>query len=151
MYSRSLVWERCIPFWFIAGRLKASFTEYSIFDVSQHPPFKFNVSWLLSFCSEKSKKNKDHDDLFDKLKEAVVREAMNRHKWEDRAAEMLRYWNYSDCCDVFCGTICKYQLIPFQWEQKITYNCNFMHSSVVLLMYLIFFHIINILNYVLGK
>ena len=45
---------------------------------------------LPDFFSEKSKKGKDHDDLFDKLKEAVIREAMNRHKWEDRAAEMLR-------------------------------------------------------------
>ncbi|TRY79364.1 hypothetical protein TCAL_12157 [Tigriopus californicus] len=38
----------------------------------------------------KAKKNKDHDDIFDKLKEHVVREAMNQHSWEDRAAEMLR-------------------------------------------------------------
>eukprot|EP00094_Tigriopus_californicus_P012573 TCALIF_12157-PA protein Name:"Similar to OPA1 Dynamin-like 120 kDa protein, mitochondrial (Gallus gallus)" AED:0.10 eAED:0.11 QI:168/0.81/0.91/0.95/0.86/0.86/23/220/1024 len=37
----------------------------------------------------KAKKNKDHDDIFDKLKEHVVREAMNQHSWEDRAAEML--------------------------------------------------------------
>ena len=27
---------------------------------------------------EKSRKAKDHDDIFDKLKEAVVNEAMNR-------------------------------------------------------------------------
>ena len=39
---------------------------------------------------EKSKKHKEHDDIFDKLKESVVREAMNRHMWEDKAAEMLR-------------------------------------------------------------
>lgn len=38
----------------------------------------------------KAKKSKDHDDIFDKLKEHVVREAMNQHLWEDRAAEMLR-------------------------------------------------------------
>ena len=39
---------------------------------------------------DKAQKSKDHDDIFDKLKEAVVREAMNRHIWEDKAAEMLR-------------------------------------------------------------
>ena len=38
----------------------------------------------------KSKLSKDHDDIFDKLKEAVVREAINRHQWEDKAADMLR-------------------------------------------------------------
>lgn len=32
----------------------------------------------------------DHDDIFDQLKESVVVEALNRHKWEDKAAEMLR-------------------------------------------------------------
>lgn len=39
---------------------------------------------------EKSRLGKDHDDIFDGLKEAVVREALARHQWEDRAAEMLR-------------------------------------------------------------
>jgi len=38
----------------------------------------------------KAKRGKDHDDVFDQLKEAVVREAMERHRWEDKAAEMLR-------------------------------------------------------------
>lgn len=38
----------------------------------------------------KSKKAKDHDDIFDNLKSAVVDEAMHRHMWEDKAAEMLR-------------------------------------------------------------
>ncbi len=39
---------------------------------------------------EKSKKSKDHDDIFDQLKEEVLKRAMDKHKWEDRAAEMLR-------------------------------------------------------------
>ncbi|KAJ8929316.1 hypothetical protein NQ314_018024 [Rhamnusium bicolor] len=32
----------------------------------------------------------DHDDIFDQLKQAVVREALQRHSWEDKASEMLR-------------------------------------------------------------
>ena len=39
---------------------------------------------------DRSKKAKDHDDIFDNLKSAVVGEAMRRHMWEDKAAEMLR-------------------------------------------------------------
>jgi len=39
---------------------------------------------------EKSKKSKDHDDIFDSLKGAVVDEAMHRHLWEDKGEEMLR-------------------------------------------------------------
>ena len=39
---------------------------------------------------DKAKKSKEHDDIFDQLKEAVISEAMNRHQWEEKAAEMLR-------------------------------------------------------------
>ena len=39
---------------------------------------------------EKSKKSKDHDDIFDNLKAAVVDDAMHSHLWEDKGAEMLR-------------------------------------------------------------
>ena len=38
----------------------------------------------------KAKAGKDHDDIFDQLKAAVVETAMGRHLWEDKAAEMLR-------------------------------------------------------------
>ncbi|XP_044017914.1 dynamin-like 120 kDa protein, mitochondrial isoform X2 [Aphidius gifuensis] len=37
-----------------------------------------------------AKKNQDHDDIFDNLKNAVVNEAMERHSWEDKASQMLR-------------------------------------------------------------
>jgi hypothetical protein len=39
---------------------------------------------------DKSKKSKDHDDIFDNLKSNVIDEAMHRHLWEDKGAEMLR-------------------------------------------------------------
>ncbi|EEB18045.1 conserved hypothetical protein [Pediculus humanus corporis] len=39
---------------------------------------------------DKAKNSKDHDDLFDNLKQAVVDEALARHTWEDKAADMLR-------------------------------------------------------------
>lgn len=39
---------------------------------------------------ERSKKSKDHDDIFDHLKGAVIDEAMHRHLWEEKGAEMLR-------------------------------------------------------------
>ena len=31
-----------------------------------------------------AKNSKDHDDIFDNLKAAVVNEAMSRHQWEDK-------------------------------------------------------------------
>lgn len=39
---------------------------------------------------DKAKLSKDHDDIFDQLKGAVVDEAMRKHQWEDKAAEVLR-------------------------------------------------------------
>lgn len=39
---------------------------------------------------DRAKKSKDHDNIFDNLKSAVVDEAMHMHMWEDKAAEMLR-------------------------------------------------------------
>ncbi|XP_076269985.1 opa1 mitochondrial dynamin like GTPase isoform X1 [Rhynchophorus ferrugineus] len=39
---------------------------------------------------QKASKAPEHDDIFDLLKQAVVNEAMKRHKWEDKASDMLR-------------------------------------------------------------
>ncbi|XP_046463613.1 dynamin-like 120 kDa protein, mitochondrial isoform X2 [Daphnia pulex] len=39
---------------------------------------------------EKAKLSKDHDNIFDQLKAAVVDESMRKHQWEDKAAEVLR-------------------------------------------------------------
>lgn len=33
---------------------------------------------------EKAKLSKDHDDIFDQLKAAVVDESMRKHQWEDK-------------------------------------------------------------------
>ena len=37
-----------------------------------------------------AKKKKDHDDIFDQLKGAVVDTAVSKHVWEDKAAEVLK-------------------------------------------------------------
>lgn len=39
---------------------------------------------------EKEKNSKDHDGIFDKLKSAVIEEALRRHTWEHKGNEMLR-------------------------------------------------------------
>jgi len=39
---------------------------------------------------EAAKKKKDHDDIFDQVKAAVVENAIAKHMWEDKAAEVLR-------------------------------------------------------------
>ncbi len=62
---------------------------------------------------DKAKKSKDHDDIFDLLKEAVTREAMNRHAWEDKAAEMLRLeCLLAYCLSVMCSVVAKFQGDP---------------------------------------
>lgn len=35
---------------------------------------------------ERAKKGKEHDDIFDQLKAAVVETAMNSHLWEDKVS-----------------------------------------------------------------
>ena len=50
----------------------------------------------------KAKAGKDHDDIFDNLKAAVVETAMAKHEWEDKAAEMLRV--------IFLGMSWSYQI-----------------------------------------
>ncbi|XP_015908038.1 dynamin-like GTPase OPA1, mitochondrial isoform X2 [Parasteatoda tepidariorum] len=44
------------------------------------------------FCKilEKSKSSKEHDDIFDNLKNAVVDDAIRNHSWEEKAVDMLR-------------------------------------------------------------
>ncbi|XP_018027861.1 dynamin-like 120 kDa protein, mitochondrial [Hyalella azteca] len=37
-----------------------------------------------------AKKSRDHDNIFDNLKAAVMEEAIKRHEWEDKASDMLR-------------------------------------------------------------
>ena len=39
---------------------------------------------------EVAKKRKDHDDIFDQLKAAVIDTAVSKHEWEDKAAEVLK-------------------------------------------------------------
>lgn len=39
---------------------------------------------------EAAKKKKDHDDIFDQVKAAVVENAVSKHLWEDKAADVLR-------------------------------------------------------------
>lgn len=38
---------------------------------------------------EDARNSKDHDDIFDNLKSAVVNEAMSRHEWEDKVCKIL--------------------------------------------------------------
>jgi len=68
---------------------------------------------------EKSKKSKDHDDIFDSLKGAVVDEAMHMHMWEDKGAEMLRVIQLNTLEDRSVHD-------KFQWDSAI----NFLQSSL---------------------
>jgi len=38
---------------------------------------------------DKAKLSKDHDDIFDQLKAAVVDEVMRKHQWEDKVTSSL--------------------------------------------------------------
>ena len=45
---------------------------------------------------EKAKLSKDHDDIFDQLKAAVVDESMRKHQWEDKVIYWILIW-ISNC------------------------------------------------------
>ncbi len=68
---------------------------------------------------EKAKKSKDHDDIFDNLKSSVVNEAMHRHLWEDKGAEMLRVIQLNTLEDRAVHD-------KYQWDSAI----NFLQSSL---------------------
>lgn len=40
---------------------------------------------------ESRKRSRDHDDIFDRLKQAVIDEAMARHKWEPKVCFLLAF------------------------------------------------------------
>ncbi|KAI1301858.1 Mitochondrial dynamin-like protein [Halotydeus destructor] len=44
---------------------------------------------------EKSKNAKDHDTIFDNLKSSVWEEAVKRHKWDEKATEVLKVIQYN--------------------------------------------------------
>ncbi|KAM7160667.1 dynamin-like GTPase OPA1, mitochondrial isoform 3-T3 [Macrochelys suwanniensis] len=60
----------------------------------QLPNKAVEVAWetlqeeFSNFMTEK--KGKEHDDIFDKLKQAVKEESIKRHKWNERAEDSLR-------------------------------------------------------------
>ncbi|XP_077301417.1 opa1 mitochondrial dynamin like GTPase isoform X2 [Arctopsyche grandis] len=59
------------------------------------PEMSVNCGWetvQLEFQEfiRKAQLSPNHDDVFDNLKGAVVEEAVRRHKWEDKASEMVR-------------------------------------------------------------
>lgn len=57
------------------------------------PPTPGQVAWetlqeeFSRFMTEQ--KGKEHDDIFDKLKQAVKEESIKRHKWNERAEDSL--------------------------------------------------------------
>ena len=50
-----------------------------------------------------AKKKKDHDDIFDQLKGAVVDTAVSKHVWEDKAAEVLKVIQLNTLEDRWAG------------------------------------------------
>lgn len=59
------------------------------------PAKAVDVGWealreQFTLLMEKSKSVKDHDDIFDNLKSSVWEEAVKRHKWEEKASDVLR-------------------------------------------------------------
>ncbi|XP_057653010.1 dynamin-like 120 kDa protein, mitochondrial isoform X1 [Diorhabda carinulata] len=68
---------------------------------------------------QKAAEAPDHDDIFDQLKQAVVNEAMVRHTWENKAAEMLRVIQLNALEDRTIGD-------KRDWDQAV----KFLESSV---------------------
>lgn len=67
----------------------------------------------------KSKQAPNHDDIFDLLKDAVISEAINRHSWESKAAEVLRVIQLNTLEDRTVGD-------KRDWDQAV----KFLESSV---------------------
>ena len=40
---------------------------------------------------QRNKLQKDHDDIFDDLKTAVLDEVLRRHKWEEKVNDLMKY------------------------------------------------------------
>lgn len=57
---------------------------------------------------EVAKKRKDHDDIFDQLKAAVIDTAVSKHVWEDKAAEVLKVIQLNTLEDRYCDVALKY-------------------------------------------
>lgn len=62
---------------------------------SMLPAKAVDVGWealreQFNVLMEKSKSVKDHDDIFDNFKASVWEEAVKKHKWEEKASEVLR-------------------------------------------------------------
>lgn len=68
---------------------------------------------------QKAAHNADHDDIFDQLKQAVVTEAMQRHVWEDKAADILRVIQLNTLEDRTVGS-------KREWDAAV----KFLESSV---------------------
>lgn len=67
-----------------------------------------------SILVEKSKAAKGHDEIFDNLKAAVWDDAMKRHKWEEKAAEVLRVIQFNALEDRAISD-------KYQWDQALKF------------------------------